>query len=85
MIGFVTLIAFVYKGRDTPFVAYRPSYKQIGHFMGHETVYCNFWIATWLRAQAVLFSLPTGVMGRDTVYLHDFSEVLKSWRDRNAN
>ena len=36
------MIAFVYKGWDTFFMAYRPSYKQIGHIMGHETVYCNF-------------------------------------------
>ena len=44
------------------------------------------WIATWLRVWAVLFSLPGSVMGRETVYLcHDFSEVLQSWWDRNAN
>ena len=35
------LIAFVYKGRDTSFMAYHLSYKQMGHFMGHETIYCS--------------------------------------------
>ena len=27
--------------RDTSFVTYHPSYTQIGHFMGRETVYCK--------------------------------------------
>ena len=39
MIGFDCI--YFNKWRDTSFMAYRPSYKQIGHFMGHETVYCN--------------------------------------------
>ena len=40
------LVAFVYKGRDTSFMAYRPSYKQIGHFMGRETGYFN--LNSWM-------------------------------------
>ena len=39
MIGFDCI--YFNKWRDTSFMAYRPSYKQIGHFMGNETVYCN--------------------------------------------
>ena len=67
------LIAFVYKRRDTSFMVYHPSYKQMGLFMLRETVYCK------------LFSRPGSVMGPETVYLcHDFSDVLKSWRDRNC-
>ena len=27
--------------RDTSFVTYHPSYTQVGHFMGRETVYCK--------------------------------------------
>ena len=34
-------IAFVYKWLETSFMAYHPSYKQMGHFMGRETVYCT--------------------------------------------
>ena len=41
------------------------------------------WISSWLRAWAVLFSL---LMGCEAVYLCcDFSEVLPSWWDGNAN
>ena len=43
------------------------------------------WIVDWLRAWPVLFSLPGSVMGRESVYLRDFSEVLQSLWDRNAN
>ena len=35
------LIVFVSKRRDMSFMTYQPSYKQIGHYMGRETVYCN--------------------------------------------
>ena len=43
------------------------------------------WIVEWLRAWAVLFSLPGSVTGLESVYLRDFSEVLQSLWDRNAN
>ena len=33
-------------------------------------------IVEWLRAW-VLFSLPGSVMGRETVYLRDFSELMR--------
>ena len=37
----LTLIAFVYKGRYWSFVTYHPSNKPIGLFIGCETIYCN--------------------------------------------
>ena len=77
------LIVFVYKGRNMSFVACPTSRYVTLWDMKHATV---TWIATWLRAWAVLFSLPGSVMGRETVYLcYDFSEVLQSWWDRYAN
>ena len=83
MFGF-DYIFYFYKVRDMSFVTYHPSSKQIGHFMGHETVYSNS-NSTWLRALAVLFSLPGSVKGRETVYLYyNFSEVLQSWWDRKT-
>ena len=54
-------------------MTYHPSYTQIGHFMGRETVYCSM-VETW----AVLFWLPGGTMGRETVYLcYDFRRFSK--------
>ena len=49
-------------------MTYHPSYTQIGHFMGRETLFrnCN---SNMVEAWAVLFSLPGSAMSRETVYL----------------
>ena len=75
MIGFDCICLY----RDLFFMTYHPSYAQMGHFMGRETIYCNLNRNTCLRAWAVLFSLPGSAMGRETVYLcYDFRRFPKT-------
>ena len=63
-------------------MTYQPPYTQIGYFMGVKQSTVT-WIATWLRALAVLFSLPGSAMGRETVYpcydLRRFSKAGEIW------
>ena len=67
------LTAFVYSGETCPswHIISPTSRKVTSWGMKQSTL---TWIATWLRAWAVLFSLSGSVMGRETVYLcYDFS------------
>ena len=78
------LFAFVYKRRDKSLTTHHPSYRLVTSRGVKQSIVT--WITKCLREWAVLFSLPGSVMGRETISLcYDFSEVLQSWWDRNAN
>ena len=61
-------------------MTYEPYYKQIGHFIERETVYCNL-NGNMVEGVGRLSSSRlqvAGVMGRETLYLcYDLQEVLQ--------
>ena len=55
-------------------MTFHPSYMQIGHFVGRETVYCNLNSNKWGRGLSC-----SRCQGRETVYLYyDFRRFSKA-------